>query len=85
MASLRDPLPDGRGSVERSFYGPNRTPTVREGILRQHKQDIFYAVKTLEGSAAPRMVLGEARVSVLTPVAAGHLVQPSLSQERTWE
>ena len=34
MASLRDPLPDGQGSVDPAFYGPNRTPTVREGILR---------------------------------------------------
>ena len=39
MASLRDPLPDGQGSVNRAFYWQNRTPTVREGILRQAAKD----------------------------------------------
>ena len=47
MASLRDPLPDGQGSVNRAFYWQNRTPTVREGILRQHTHDSFYAVTAL--------------------------------------
>ena len=47
MASLRDPLPDGQGSVNRAFYWQNRTPTVREGILRQDTHDSFYAVTAL--------------------------------------
>ena len=28
---------NGQGSVELAFYEPNRTPTVREGILWQAK------------------------------------------------
>ena len=47
MESLRDPLPNGRGSVELAFYGPNRTPTVREGIRRQAERVTNHAVKAL--------------------------------------
>ena len=47
MTNLRDPLPDGRGSVERALYEPNRTLTVREGILRQAAKVTSQAVAIL--------------------------------------
>ena len=43
----QDPLPYGRGSVERAFYEPNRTPTVREGILQKAAKVTNYPVAAL--------------------------------------